>query len=94
MLGHWVSGLSLSFARGGVDIRPTRSSQSVAMIQLNAEEMERYKNGYVFLDFDSGLYTFPVRSISLRVSLIFPRHCVVGPCPFSPLLPRSPVDVI
>ena len=36
------------------------ASQTVAMIQLSTKEKERYKGAHVFLDFDSGLYTFPV----------------------------------
>ena len=30
------------------------------MIQLSAEEKERYKSCHIYMDFESGLYTFPV----------------------------------
>ena len=30
------------------------------MIQLDAEEKERYKGCHIYLDFESGLCTFPV----------------------------------
>jgi hypothetical protein len=30
------------------------------MIQLSTEEKERYKGCHIYLDFQTGLYTFPV----------------------------------
>lgn len=45
------------------------ASQTVAMIQLSTEEKERYKGCHVYLDFDSGFYTFPVSSFLLSFFL-------------------------
>ena len=56
MLGDWVSGLLCVLEKCSDSL----ASQTVGMIQLSAEEKERYKGIPVFLDFDSGLYIFPV----------------------------------
>lgn len=54
------------------------ASQTVAMIQLSTEEKERYKGAHVFLDFGSGLYTFPVSFFFKKKSAVFQFYCFVG----------------
>lgn len=63
------------------------ASQTVAMIQLSTEEKERYKGCHVYLDFDSGFYTFPVSSFLL--SFFCSNPCSASPRLASHLLVRQ-----
>ncbi|KAG9312070.1 FAD dependent oxidoreductase [Chiua virens] len=55
-VGSWTAS---TFPELALDARCLATGQSVAMIQLSREEQERYEATHVYLDFDSGLYTFP-----------------------------------
>lgn len=45
----------------------------MATIQLSAEEKERYKDCHIYLDYQTGLYTFPVSFLLLLRSCEWSR---------------------
>ncbi|KAF9228404.1 FAD dependent oxidoreductase [Gyrodon lividus] len=55
-VGSWTAS---TFPGLEVDSKCLATGQSLAMIQLDAAETERYKRCPVYLDFDTGFYTFP-----------------------------------
>ncbi|KAH0829173.1 FAD dependent oxidoreductase [Lanmaoa asiatica] len=54
--GSWTAS---TFPELELDSKCLATGQCVAMIQLSTEEKERYKECHVYLDFESGFYTFP-----------------------------------
>ncbi|KAF8434971.1 FAD dependent oxidoreductase [Boletus edulis BED1] len=55
-IGSWTAS---TFPELKLDSKCLATGQSVAIIQLSTEEKERYKGCHIYLDFQTGLYTFP-----------------------------------
>ncbi|KAF9243140.1 FAD dependent oxidoreductase [Melanogaster broomeanus] len=91
-VGSWTAS---AFPGLEVDSKCLATGQSLAMIQLDAAEIERYKGCPVYLDFDTGFYIFPPTQDGIPRKISTPRTITSHPASGDGLrVPRSALIVL